>query len=53
MAKAPRPVLDFVEDLCARLNVLADKEIKDIEALKKADKQAAGKPFTGLYGWDY
>ncbi|KAJ2801281.1 metalloendopeptidase, partial [Coemansia furcata] len=53
MAKAPRPVLDFVEDLRARLNVLADKEIEDIEALKKADKQAAGKSFTGLYGWDY
>ncbi|KAJ2730338.1 metalloendopeptidase [Coemansia sp. BCRC 34962] len=53
MAKAPTPVLEFENDLRSRLNVLADKEIEEIEALKKADKQAAGKPYTGLYGWDY
>ncbi|KAJ2756349.1 metalloendopeptidase, partial [Coemansia pectinata] len=40
MAMAPAPVLEFEEDLRSRLNVLADKEIEEIEALKKADKQA-------------
>ncbi|KAJ2042084.1 metalloendopeptidase [Coemansia sp. S16] len=53
MAKAPVPVLEFEEDLLSRLNVLADTEIEEIEALKKADKQAAGKPYAGLFGWDY
>ncbi|KAJ2874587.1 metalloendopeptidase [Coemansia aciculifera] len=53
MAKAPAPVLEFEEDLRSRLNVLADKEIEEIEALKKADKQAVGKPYAGLFGWDY
>ncbi|KAJ2069779.1 metalloendopeptidase [Coemansia sp. S155-1] len=38
MAKAPVPVLEFEEDLRSRLN---------------ADKQAAGKPYAGLFGWDY
>ncbi|KAJ2062241.1 metalloendopeptidase [Coemansia sp. S146] len=50
MARAPAPVLEFEEDLRLRLNVLADKEIEEIEALKKADKQAVGKPYTGLFG---
>ncbi|KAJ2030687.1 metalloendopeptidase [Coemansia sp. S3946] len=53
MAKAPVPVLEFEEDLRSRLNVLADTEIEEIEAFKKADKQAAGKPYAGLFGWDY
>ncbi|KAJ2350159.1 metalloendopeptidase [Coemansia sp. RSA 2671] len=53
MAKSPAPVLEFANDLRSRLSVLADKEIKEVEALKMADKQAAGKPYTGLYGWDY
>ncbi|KAJ2643762.1 metalloendopeptidase [Coemansia sp. RSA 1694] len=53
MAKAPAPVLEFENDLRSRLNVLADKEIEEIAALKKADNKAADKPYTGLYGWDY
>ncbi|KAJ2105645.1 metalloendopeptidase [Coemansia sp. S142-1] len=53
MSKAPVPVLEFEEDLRSRLNVLADTEIEEIEALKKADKQAARKPYAGLFGWDY
>ncbi|KAJ2113076.1 metalloendopeptidase [Coemansia sp. RSA 922] len=53
MGKAPVPVLEFEEDLRSQLNVLADTEIEEIEALKKADKQAARKPYAGLFGWDY
>ncbi|KAJ2741528.1 metalloendopeptidase, partial [Coemansia sp. BCRC 34301] len=53
MAKAPEPVLEFENDLRSRLNILADKEIEEIAALKKADMEAAGKPHTGLYDWDY
>ncbi|KAJ2737826.1 metalloendopeptidase, partial [Coemansia sp. BCRC 34301] len=53
MAKAPEPVLEFENDLRSRLNILADKEIEEIAALKKADMEAAGKPYTGLYDWDY
>ncbi|KAJ2460106.1 metalloendopeptidase, partial [Coemansia sp. RSA 2424] len=53
MAKSPTPVLEFIADLRSRLNVLADKEIEEIVALKKADNKAADKPYTGLYSWDY
>ncbi|KAJ2330066.1 metalloendopeptidase, partial [Coemansia sp. RSA 2681] len=53
MAKSPTPVLEFIADLRSQLNVLADKEIEEIVALKKADNKAADKPYTRLYGWDY
>ncbi|KAJ2744446.1 metalloendopeptidase [Coemansia sp. BCRC 34301] len=53
MAKAPEPVLEFENDLRSRLNVLADKEIEELVALKKADMEKAGKPYTDLYPWDY
>ncbi|KAJ2444121.1 metalloendopeptidase, partial [Coemansia sp. RSA 2424] len=53
MTKALAPVLEFENDLRSRLNVLADKEIEEIVALKKADNKAADKPYTGLYSWDY
>ncbi|KAJ1962835.1 metalloendopeptidase [Dipsacomyces acuminosporus] len=53
MAKTPKAVLDFEKDLRERLNVLADKEIAEIEELKKADKAAAGEPYEGLFSWDF
>ncbi|KAJ1815000.1 metalloendopeptidase, partial [Coemansia sp. RSA 2599] len=53
MAKTPQKVLDFEHDLREKLDVLADKEIKEIEALKMADKKAAGEPYAGLFSWDF
>ncbi|KAJ2858282.1 metalloendopeptidase [Coemansia erecta] len=53
MAKTPKEVAEFESDLRKRLNALADTEIVEIEELKKADKKAAGEPFTGLYIWDF
>ncbi|KAJ2544572.1 metalloendopeptidase, partial [Coemansia sp. RSA 1933] len=53
MAKSPQAVAEFESDLRKRLNVLADKEIVEIEELKRADKEAVGEPFTGLYSWDF
>ncbi|KAJ1668012.1 metalloendopeptidase [Coemansia sp. RSA 1813] len=53
MAKAPKAVLDFEHDLRKRLDSLADKEVAEIEELKKADKKAAGEPYNGLFNWDY
>ncbi|KAJ2838431.1 metalloendopeptidase, partial [Coemansia erecta] len=53
MAKTPQKVLDFEHDLRKKLDVLADKEIKEIETLKRADKAAAGEPYDGLFSWDF
>ncbi|KAJ2817951.1 metalloendopeptidase, partial [Coemansia erecta] len=53
MAKDPEAVLEFERDLRQRLDVLADKEIKEFEALKKADKEAAGEAYKGLFSWDF
>ncbi|KAJ2616463.1 metalloendopeptidase [Coemansia sp. RSA 1365] len=53
MAKDPNVVLEFEQDLRTRLNALADREIIEIEALKKADKEAAGEPYDGLFSWDF
>ncbi|KAI8326244.1 zincin [Martensiomyces pterosporus] len=53
MAKTPKAVLEFEGDLRERLNVLADKEIEEIEVLKRADKAAAGEPYEGLFSWDF
>ncbi|PIA17063.1 zincin [Coemansia reversa NRRL 1564] len=53
MAKNPDVVLEFEQDLRTRLNVLADQEISEIEALKKADKEAAGEPYDELFSWDF
>ncbi|KAJ2657048.1 metalloendopeptidase [Coemansia sp. RSA 1199] len=53
MAKDPEAVLAFEKDLRQRLDVLADKEIKEIEALKRADKKAAGEKYDGLFSWDF
>ncbi|KAJ2554956.1 metalloendopeptidase [Coemansia sp. RSA 1933] len=53
MAKTPESVLEFEHDLRKRLDGLADKEVAEIEELKRADKEAVGEPFTGLFNWDY
>ncbi|KAJ2450563.1 metalloendopeptidase [Coemansia sp. RSA 2336] len=53
MAKTPQSVLEFESDLHKRLDVLADAEIKEIEKLKRADTEAAGRPFKGLFNWDF
>ncbi|KAJ2673360.1 metalloendopeptidase [Coemansia sp. RSA 1085] len=53
MAKTPQSVLDFEGDLHKRLDVLADSEIKEIEKLKRADMEAASRPFKGLFNWDF
>ncbi|KAJ2846394.1 metalloendopeptidase, partial [Coemansia erecta] len=53
MAKTPNTVLDFEHDLRKRLDGLADKEMAEIEALKKIDRKAAGEPYNGMFSWDY
>ncbi|KAI9502498.1 metalloendopeptidase [Coemansia spiralis] len=53
MAKTPEAVLEFEHDLRKRLDALADKEVAEIEAIKKADKEAAGEPYDGLFNWDF
>ncbi|KAJ2369872.1 metalloendopeptidase, partial [Coemansia sp. RSA 2610] len=53
MAKTPDTVLEFASDLRQRMEKLAGAEIKEIEALKRADNEAAGKPYEGLFNWDY
>ncbi|KAI7827287.1 hypothetical protein BX661DRAFT_182988 [Kickxella alabastrina] len=53
MAKTPQAVLEFEHDLRNKLDVLADKEIKEIEALKRADNKAVDAPYEGLFNWDF
>ncbi|KAJ2672329.1 metalloendopeptidase [Coemansia sp. RSA 1085] len=53
MAKASAAVMEFECDLRQRLNKLADRELQEMEELKRADKQAAGEPYEGLFIWDY
>ncbi|KAJ2888744.1 metalloendopeptidase, partial [Coemansia aciculifera] len=52
MAKEPAAVLEFIANLRSRVNVLAEKELNEVVALKKADMEAAGKVYTDFYGWD-
>ncbi|KAJ1718799.1 metalloendopeptidase [Coemansia biformis] len=53
MAKDPASVLRFENDLHERLGTLADKELGELEALKRADKEAAGERYEGLFHWDF
>ncbi|KAJ1729467.1 metalloendopeptidase [Coemansia biformis] len=53
MAKHPDAVLEFEHDLRARLSVLSDREVRELEPLKRADKEAAGEPYEGLFIWDF
>ncbi|KAJ2713742.1 metalloendopeptidase, partial [Coemansia spiralis] len=52
MAKRPDVVLEFQHDLRERLGPLADQERGEMESLKRADKEAAGEPYHGLFPWD-
>ncbi|KAJ1727336.1 metalloendopeptidase, partial [Coemansia biformis] len=52
MAKTPQAALDMEEDLLARVAAPAKRELAELEALKKADMEAAGEPYTGFYHWD-
>ncbi|KAJ2006710.1 metalloendopeptidase [Coemansia thaxteri] len=53
MAKTPRAVLDFEHDLRHRLSALGDREMAELEAMKRGDCEAAGRPYPGLFAWDY
>ncbi|KAJ1815086.1 metalloendopeptidase, partial [Coemansia sp. RSA 2598] len=53
MAKTPENVMQFENDLLAKLTVIAKQEIKEFERLKKQDKEAAGKKYEGLFSWDF
>ncbi|KAJ2782532.1 metalloendopeptidase [Coemansia javaensis] len=53
MARAPAAVLRFEADLRARLAPQAERELRELEALKRADKAAAGEPYAGLFAWDH
>ncbi|KAJ2159800.1 metalloendopeptidase [Coemansia sp. RSA 552] len=53
MAETPAAVLAFEGDLRRRLDTLADGEMAELEALKRADKEQAGEAYTGLFSWDF
>ncbi|KAK4152326.1 hypothetical protein C8A00DRAFT_44586 [Chaetomidium leptoderma] len=54
MAKTPKTVLDFLEDLKARLAAGGVKEIDHLLALKKKDHESRNLPFDGnYYLWDH
>ncbi|KAJ1881673.1 metalloendopeptidase, partial [Coemansia sp. RSA 486] len=53
MAKTPEAVLEFEHDLLDKLQSLADKEMEELEILKKADKEAAGEVHDGFNDWDF
>ncbi|KAJ1864575.1 metalloendopeptidase [Coemansia sp. RSA 2703] len=52
MAKTPEAVMEFLNNLRAKLKVLGKKELEKIAELKKAEKAAAGEEYTGLFRWD-
>ncbi|KAJ1720965.1 metalloendopeptidase [Coemansia erecta] len=52
MAKTPETVMDFLKDLRTKLSVLGNKELEQIEELKRAEMTAAGDKYTGLFRWD-
>ncbi|KAJ1915258.1 metalloendopeptidase [Mycoemilia scoparia] len=54
MAKKPENVIHFENDLRNRLNVLADRELAEIAALKAEEFNQVNENFDGeLYMWDY
>ncbi|KAJ1827731.1 metalloendopeptidase, partial [Coemansia sp. RSA 2599] len=53
MAKTTETVMQFENDLLAKLTVIAKQEIKEFERLKKQDKEAAGEKYEGLFSWDF
>ncbi|KAJ1836885.1 metalloendopeptidase, partial [Coemansia sp. RSA 486] len=53
MAKTPEAVLEFEHDLLDKLQSLADKEMEELETLKKADKEAAGEVYDCFNDWDF
>jgi len=54
MAKTPKTVWDFLNDLKARLSAGGAKEIDRLLELKKKDHEARGLPFDGnYYLWDH
>lgn len=53
MAKTPETVMNFLEDLRARVLPLRSREIEELLDFKKADLEARELPFDGkLYAWD-
>ncbi|KAJ2363770.1 metalloendopeptidase, partial [Coemansia sp. RSA 2607] len=52
MAKNPEVVMEFLNNLHAKFEVLGKRELEMRAELKKADKAGAGNDYTGLFGWD-
>ena len=53
MAKNPKTVNDFLEDLTVRLSKEGEKELKVLNEAKKADIEAKGGKYDGhFYIWD-
>ncbi|KAJ2503750.1 metalloendopeptidase [Coemansia sp. RSA 1972] len=53
MAKTPAAVTELEEGLLAKLRPLAEKEMAELCALKRAEVEAAGAVYNGFYEWDY
>ncbi|KAJ2592927.1 metalloendopeptidase [Coemansia sp. RSA 1722] len=53
MAKMPEAVMEFEHNLLEKLQSLADKEMEELETLKKADKEAVGEVYNGFNDWDF
>ncbi|KAJ2784294.1 metalloendopeptidase, partial [Coemansia javaensis] len=52
MAKTPQAALDMENDLRAKLAPLGERELAELQALKRADAEAAGEPYAGFFAWD-
>jgi len=54
MAKNPKNVLEFLQNLKEKLQPLAKEEIKKLLELKKAEKDELHEPFDNeLHDWDF
>jgi len=53
MARTPKTVIEFLEDLQSRISRQAREEANELRAVEEADLTASGVPFDGnLYAWD-
>ncbi|KAJ2779734.1 metalloendopeptidase [Coemansia javaensis] len=52
MAKTPQAAIDMLNDLHAKLAPFGERELAELQALKRADAEAAGEPYTGVFIWD-
>ncbi|KAJ2784994.1 metalloendopeptidase [Coemansia javaensis] len=50
--KSTQAALDMLNDLRAKLTPLGERELAELQALKRADAEAAGESYTGFFAWE-